>query len=148
MLDIARVSRRLEHREMPFEIAVLIGEGVFEAIANARLRGEMDDPADAVRFDQFADQPGARDVAVDQPEVEIVDEPRDARLLERDVVIVGEIVEPEHAFAAREEPFGHSMADKARGAGYQDGAVVGHAACLSFAASASSAGWPGRPIPT
>src|SRR3546814_3540933 len=46
MLDVARMARRLEHREMAFEIAVLIGEGVFEAVAHARLRREVDDAAE------------------------------------------------------------------------------------------------------
>src|SRR5690349_16108851 len=127
---------------------MFVSEGVFEAVAYPRLRGEMDYAADAVRLDQLADQSGAGDVPIDQPEIEIVDQPRRARLLQCDVVIVGEIVEPEYAFAPREEPFGHRMADEACGAGYQNGAVVGHAACLSFAAPASSASWPGRPMPT
>src|SRR3546814_2679492 len=76
MLDNARMARRLEHREMAFEIAVLIGEGIFETVAHACLRGEVDDPADAVRFHQLADQPGAGDVAVDQPEIEMIGKPR------------------------------------------------------------------------
>src|SRR3546814_7091211 len=99
-------------------------------VAHACLRGEVDDPADAVRFHQLADQPGAGDVAVDQPEIEMIGKPRRARFLQRDVIIVGEAVEPDHALAAREQPFGHRMADEARGAGHQYGAVVGHAARL------------------
>src|SRR3546814_5519911 len=51
-----------------------------------------------------------------------------------------EAVEPDHALAAREQPFGHRMADEARGAGHQYGAVVGHAARLSPARSVSSTG--------
>src|SRR3546814_19465381 len=97
MLDNARMARRLEHREMAFEIAVLIGEGIFETVAHACLRGEVDDPADAVRFHKLADQPGAGDVAVDQPEIEMIGKQRRARFLQRDVILVGEAVEPDTA---------------------------------------------------
>ncbi len=108
----------------------------------------MDDAANAVRLDQLADQPWAGDVAVDQPETHIAGQPRGARFLQRDVIIVGEAVEADHALTAREQPFGHRMADETGGAGDENGAVVSHAARLSLEPSASSSGLPGRPMPT
>ena len=54
-------------------------------------------------------------------------QPRQPRLLQRDIVIVVEIVDAEHRVAARQKRLRHLRPDKAGGAGDQDHGMPDHA---------------------
>jgi len=92
-------------------------------VPDAGLRGQVDDAGDAGRL---ALQGGRERAALRQVQpLEAEARPglqaRQARLLQRRVVVGIQAVDAEHGLAARQQPFGHGSADESRHAGYQDG---------------------------
>ena len=90
---------------------------VFQRIANARLRREVNDALRSRRGEQLFDA-----LAID--EIELVErkavaplELLEARLLQPHVVVAVEIVEPDHLVAAVEQRLGGVESDEARGTG-------------------------------
>ena len=120
MLD-AVVAAAFEDMQEAGEVGIDISVRVVERVADPGLRGEMDRRASAVSAAKVAS------TAVRSPRSALMKrkpfallEPREARLLQRHVVIGVEIVEADHLVAAVEQPCRRVIADKAGGAGNQD----------------------------
>jgi hypothetical protein len=117
VLEVGNAPARLQDGQVTGQIAVLVGEGILDGVTNAGLGGHVDD-ATGVRLPYDLAQ-GRRvgDVRPHHSEAGVRLQPRDTRLLQADVVVIGEIVDPDDFLTAIEKPFGHMHADEPRSAG-------------------------------
>ena len=114
-------AAQLQHHQMTHDIRLDIGIGIDQRIAHARLRRQMHDPGDfGKRLGQRQNGAMVGDIELSKDKRLVSLQPRQARLLERDVVIVVEIVYAQHRVNARQQRFGHLRPDKASGACDQD----------------------------
>ena len=103
----------LQNGQEADDVGVDIGRGVFDAVPDARLGSEVDDASGRV----FREQ-GGHAVAIRQVE-RVVDVARlsqqavEARLFQRRVIIVVEIVDADHRLAARQQALCGVEADEA-----------------------------------
>ena len=119
MLRLGRAAAFQDVQEAD-DVGVHIGRGTFQAVANARLRRQVDDS----RGRDVAEQ-GRHAVAVRQVELGVTVigtglQQRQARRLQLGIVVGVQRVEPDNVFAARQQSTGKVEADEARGAGDQD----------------------------
>ena len=107
----------LEHVAVADEVRLHIGLRVLDAVANARLRAEMDDAfeLDAVRkaLERFGI--GEIDPLEAEAVAELARQIVEPRLLERRIVIIVEIVDSDDVVAALEQCARGRSADEARG---------------------------------
>ena len=125
MLETGGVAAGFEQRQMALQIGLLIGEGVVDTVAHPGLRREMDDPLDAAVPDQRLDVIGVRDVHFDEAETLQVLKIGEPGMLQRRIIIIVQIVDPDHRFAARDQPRRNRMADETGGTGHENGRIMG-----------------------
>src|ERR1700733_15852408 len=111
------VTAAFEHIEETGEIGVEIGVWIFQRVAHAGLRGEMNDRTECTiaktRFGAFA----VGKIEPVKAEFAELPQHREPGFLERRVVIVIDAVDADDGAAAFEQPARQREADKARGAG-------------------------------
>lgn len=113
----AGVSTPLEHVQVPDQIAVGVDVGVLQGVAHTRLGCEVDHPVEAVLGEQRGHALAIGQVQRDESHVVAARQIIEAGLLERDIVIRVEIVDPDDLVALPGEPPGHGMADEPGQAG-------------------------------
>lgn len=113
------VARQLENIDVPRNVRMNIGSGIFERIADAGLCAEMDDPVDPVAGKRIRECAGIAKIDIDKGErLSMVGvEVRDARMFELDGVIGREIVDADDGFAPTEQSRRDVHSDEAGRAG-------------------------------
>ena len=116
------MSREFEDVNMAGKVCADIGAGVVERIAHARLGREMGDAVERHSRERCAKCGVVADVnAVDRQLVAADSlELCNPSVLERDRIIVVEIVDADHALTAREQGRGDVHADKTGGTGNEN----------------------------
>jgi len=114
--------RQFEHVHMAGKVGADIGMGVDQRIAHAGLGAEMDDRLDRMIGEQRLKCRHVGKVQFGEGEqlAMALFERRDPIALERDLIIVVEIVDADHGAPVGQQPVGHRHADEAGRAGYQD----------------------------
>src|SRR5438874_267221 len=112
MLD-ADVARRFEHVEKSGDVAVGVCVRRLERVADAGLRGEMNDARRALALEQARKGIAIGDVGELETESRRLLEDREPRALERRIVVLVEIVDAEDVVAAREETLRDVKSDEA-----------------------------------
>ena len=107
------ITARFEEIGKTDKIARHVGIGMSEAVAHARLSGEMNDDFRLGVPENPVERIPIRDVANSRGEPERPIEIAKPRLLEFDIVIGREIVESRHGMAFGEKPFCNMIADEA-----------------------------------
>ncbi len=116
-----QAPHRLQQHHVAIDVAVQVGVRVDQRIADAGLRRQMHDPVDLA----FVREDGGYRIAVGDVEAQEgkarpAFEPRQPRFLQRDLVIVVQVVDADHGLTAAEESFGDVVAYKACHAGDQN----------------------------
>src|SRR5690606_24990498 len=101
------------------DVGVDVRARVFERIAHAGLGGEIDYAIGAVFAKRAFEQRRVRDVAAYFTKALAFVQPCQTRFLERDIVIVVDVVHADHAIAAVDECVRHVRSDESGGAGNQ-----------------------------
>ena len=135
MLD-AVVTAALEHMQGSGDIGVDISVRVIERIADAGLRGEMNDALGPLLGENRLDHFTLGKVSLDEIESVAALEPIKTRLFQGDIVVGAHIVEPNNLVAAVEQPGRRMETDEAGGAGNQNAHVV----CSTLRAQANERG--------
>jgi hypothetical protein len=112
----AMMPAALQDVEKTLHVGRHVGVRILQRVAHARLRREVDDRAEARPAEQRFHLPEIRDVHVDEPELRVL-QPRQARFLEADIVVVVQVVDADHGLALGEEPQRRVHADEACRAG-------------------------------
>ena len=112
-----RVPAGFEDVQEPDEVALDVGAGIRNRIAHAGLRGEVDHAVERLAGKQLAHGGFVFEAALDEGEARFLAQQRQARFLERRVVVVVDVVEADDGVAAREQRAGHVESDEAGGAG-------------------------------
>src|SRR6478752_1820356 len=114
------MSAALEHRQEAPDIGIDISLRMMERVADAGLRGEMDDALGLlIGKDSFHHLPVGK-VSLDEMESVAAFEPREPRLFQRDIIIGTHIVEADHLIPAIEQPGRRMEPNEAGGAGDQN----------------------------
>src|SRR3546814_17158930 len=95
MLEIRVMTACLQHGQMPGEIGAFIGEGSFQAVADARLRREMDHAPHPIVPHQRSHALRVRNVHALHPETTTSVQGRRARILQRWIIVIIEIIYPD-----------------------------------------------------
>ena len=111
---------------MTGQVAALVGEGVVDRVADSSLGGQMDHAPGAGRRHQLRERLMLGDVQADHLEAVPPHQPRDARLLERRIIVGVEHINPDHALTTQQQPLGHVVAHEA-GRACDDDRALGHA---------------------
>ena len=112
---------RLQHHQRPHHIGINIGVGVFERVADPRLRREVDDAAQIlVPPDGREDAVTVGDIELGENKARIGAQRGQARFLQSYVVVIVEIVDAHHMVAALEQRLGDVEADEPGNAGEKD----------------------------
>src|SRR4051794_5063763 len=102
MLD-AVVAAAFEHSQRALNIAVDVRERRLDAVANAGLRAEMNDASELLRCEQLCHRFAIGEIELDELEVLASAEDLEPSVLQRDVVVLIEVVETDHLVAALEQ---------------------------------------------
>ena len=102
MLD-AVVPAALEHVQRAVDVAPHVGVRILQRIAHAGLRGEMHHARELLAREQRRNRRGIGEIELHEAETR-VREALQARLLERHVVVVVEIVEADDLVARLQQP--------------------------------------------
>ncbi len=88
---------------------------VFETVANARLRAEMDDGIECLAIQRLCQRGviGKVELPEDETPAGAAFDIGNAVLLQRDLIIIVEIVDPQHFVAARAQRLGYRSPDEA-----------------------------------
>ncbi|MPL96396.1 hypothetical protein SDC9_42574 [bioreactor metagenome] len=114
--------RRLEDLEGADDVALEIGARVLDRVAHARLRGQMHHHVGAVLVEEAQHQAGGLDAVIDHREARVLAQHRLPAFLQRDVVIIRQVVEPDHPPALVEQTPAQVETDEAGRAGDERGA--------------------------
>jgi hypothetical protein len=117
----ARVPAALQHVTERHQVVAHVRVRVDERVAHARLCGQMHDAVEAVRKERVARGPVSEIDALER-EAGASRERLDARLLERDVVVRVEAVDPRHVGAGVEQCARDVHADEAGCTGHEHAA--------------------------
>jgi hypothetical protein len=109
------VSTTFEHGHRAENIAVDVGERVLDAVAHARLRAEMHDAGEPLGGEQLGHALAIGKVDLGELEVGIALEDSEACHLQRDIVVLVEVVETHNLITALEQRFGCVKTDEACG---------------------------------
>ena len=121
MLEACEPARRFEQCHVRLDVGMHIGERIDQRVAHARLRRQVHDALDVgVRRDQAGEAAAVGEIEVMEAKALGAFEDGAAGVLEGDVVIVVEAVDPDHAAAAAEDGAADVEADEAGGAGDQN----------------------------
>ena len=123
MLDRVAAAA-LEHVQEAGEVRGEVGARVHERVADARLRGEVDDGAEALAREDPLARRGVGEVAALEAEPGAAAQERDARLLEPQVVVAVQGVHGADGDAGVEEPSRDVVADEPGRPGDEHGAGV------------------------
>ncbi len=99
------------------QVAVHVGVRILDRVAHAGLGGKVDDAIEFLVGEQLLDARTVGDVELDEAEVGMRLQLRQTCFLERDFVVVVEVVDADHFVAARQQAQGGAHADKPGGAG-------------------------------
>jgi hypothetical protein len=99
------VPATLEHRHRALQVAVDVGERRFDAVAHAGLRAEMDHALGLLVREHLGDAVAIGEVELHELEFRVRLEQAQARVLQRDVVVRIEVVEPDDLVTALEQKF-------------------------------------------
>ncbi len=113
----AAVPAALEHVGEADEVRVDVGMRVGDGVAHAGLRGEMDDHVEALALEQCRHAGAIGEVEFGEREALERRQAREPRPLERDLVVVVDVVEADDALAAFEQPERGGRADESGRAG-------------------------------
>jgi hypothetical protein len=116
----AVVATALEEVHETDHIAVDVGMRILQRVAHTGLGRQIDDPLRPLGGEQGGDAVAVGDVEPGKPEARIGRQARQARFLQRHVVVVVEVVDPDHFVAARQQTLADMHADKSGGAGNQN----------------------------
>ena len=94
--------------------------GIRQRVADPRLCGEMNDPCGTMSREELLHPGAIGDIQPHEAETRIGTQQIEPRLLQRRIVVVIEVVEPDHFVAALEELAGYVIADEAGRAGHED----------------------------
>ncbi len=110
------VSAAFEYVERAEDVALDVGVGLFQRVAHPRLSAQMHDAFEFFGGEQARHRIPIGQIRADEPERAVRREPGEARLLERDIVVIVQIVEPDHLVAAIEQALGGGSSNKSGGA--------------------------------
>jgi len=116
----AGVPASFEDVEKADDVAVDVHVGILEGVAHARLSRKVNDALRPFAREEIRYPASVGDIELYEPESGVRREPREARLLQGNVVVVVEIIEAENVVAARKEPLGDVHSDESRCARDQD----------------------------
>src|SRR5689334_15964598 len=119
VLDLA-VPATLQDVDEPGEIALHVRARVLERVTHTGLRGQIDDALRRESCECRVDRLAILQRCLDEAELCMRRQTRQARFLESHVVIIVEIVDSEHFVAAREQAFAQCRADETCRAGDQN----------------------------
>jgi hypothetical protein len=102
-----------------YQVAVDVGVGIFQGVAHPGLGGQVDHLGKPLGGEQSRDPGTVRQVHPGKAKVGVSHELRQTSLLEADVVVVVEVVEPDDFIATVEQAFRQVIPDEASSAGYQ-----------------------------
>src|ERR1051325_831778 len=119
MLD-AEVTGGFEDVEKAAQVRLDVDVRIDQRVAHAGLRGEMHDARRLVRLEDLAQPLIVGNIRPQKAEILPLPENRQPRFLERDVVIVIEVVDGDDLVPAVEQPFGDVKSDEAGRAGHRD----------------------------
>jgi|GEM_PF-5337841 len=112
-------AHRLQQVERAGEVGIRIGLRVLEAVAHARLGGEVDDDVGPHPSEEIVEQAGRLQAALHRLEAGQALKLGVARPLQGDVVVVGEAVEPDDRVPLAQEAPAEVIADEAGRAGHE-----------------------------
>ena len=115
-----RAAAAFEHIGKAHEIAVDIGMGILDAVANPRLGGEVEHPFRPCLVPDALEPRPVGEIDEGQLETVALVEHPTATLLQSDVVIGRQIVKADHGEAVAQQPLAEVKADEARGTGDDD----------------------------
>jgi hypothetical protein len=115
----AVVAAPFQHVDEALDVGVDVGVGVFERIANARLRRKMDDQREPVLCEQRGDCRAIGKIGVDETEPRIFAQDVEPGPLQRRIIVIIETVQTNDIAAFRQQPAGDVKADKAGRTGDQ-----------------------------
>jgi hypothetical protein len=110
----AGVPASFEYIEKADNVAVDVHMGILEGVANARLSRKMNDALRPFAFEELSHTLPVGNVDLDGTESSARGKSREARLLQGNVIVAVEIVQPENVVAAREEPLRDMHSDESR----------------------------------
>ena len=113
MLD-AGVPAAFENVQETDDIAIDVGVGILERMAHTRLSRQMYDPIGRFALEHVVDSCPVGNVDLDEAEAVALSQPRQSRLLQGNVVVVVEVVQPQNIVAAREQPLRDMHPDESR----------------------------------
>ena len=128
MLKALGMPTRLHHRQVARQVGPFIGEGVFKAVANARLRGQMDHDFRLCVLERSVERISILDHEFMRGEGVCLAQQGMARALEGDIVIGRHAIYADDYMAVRQQPARQMEADETRRAGDQK--THGKADCM------------------
>ena len=121
MLQALELARGFHQHQMAFDVGLGIGVGVDQRIAHAGLGRQMDDPGDVgMAGEGLFHGLALGNVGAHHGKALMGQQARGALFLQRDVVIVVEVVDADHLLAPRQKRLRGVKADKAGGTGNQN----------------------------
>ena len=111
------VPAPLQHIEMAHQVGFGVGMGILQRVAHPSLGSQVDYPIEALLGKQCRHSLAVGQVQLDEADIGTPGQIHQARLLQRDVVVVVEIVDTDDLVAMAEQAFGHGVSDKAGHAG-------------------------------
>ena len=99
------------------DVAVDVGKRILQRVAHAGLRREVNHALELLAREQLRHPRPVGEIQLDEAEVRPLPQLREPRLLQRDVVVVVEVVEPDDFVAALQQELRGVEADEAGRAG-------------------------------
>jgi hypothetical protein len=103
--------------EKPHDVGLHVDEGIHQRVTHPRLRRQMSHPIRTLRFKEPEQIFLVGDVHPEETERLMGLQAPQPRLLESDVVIIAQVVDPHHLLPPLEQPKGKRRTDKTRRAG-------------------------------
>jgi hypothetical protein len=116
----AAVPAALQHVGEAGQVAVDVGHRIRQGVAHAGLRAEVHHALETVAREQVGHGRAVGQVDALEAELRAALEPRQPLALEPDVVVVVEVVDADHAVAARQQALRDAGADEAGDAGDEE----------------------------
>src|SRR5689334_888851 len=116
MLD-AVMAAAFEHRQRALHVAVEVRERRLDAVAHAGLRAEVDDAREFLGGEQLRHSLAVGEIELHELEIALALQHLEPRMLQRDVVVLVEIVEAHDLVAALEQELRGVKTDESSGSG-------------------------------
>ena len=115
---------QFENHHVADEIGPDVGEGMVDRVAHARLSGEMHHVVNVrVCSQRLVHGLSLGDVELEKGEGRVALKPGKPRFLERDFVVIIQVVETDHRLASGDQGFAQVIADEPGSAGDENGHV-------------------------